>query len=188
MYISEFGWKCWSSFCYHTIEIFQNHFLLPFTYTLCVIFPTHNCPHMTENSAIRQPECSQWQLSFHYSIILSGNILDAYNKKGNYTLFMNQLNNPNAAAYSLIIPVYICHRKQCHKNRSITFNDNFHITFHSLFLQANQTCMLWWWPKINEKCHLQRLGSNVHLVMCHMRNALVKAYSLATLNSTRHIL
>jgi hypothetical protein len=32
--------------------------------------------------------------------------------------------------------------------------------------------------------NLQRLGSNVHLVMCHTKNALVKSNSVATLNPT----
>jgi hypothetical protein len=40
-------------------------------------------------------------------------------------------------------------------------------------------------PVCYDKCNLQRLGSNVHLVMCHTKNALVKSNSVATLNPTR---
>jgi hypothetical protein len=39
--------------------------------------------------------------------------------------------------------LYICLRKQRHKNKNISSSDNIHITFHSLHLQANKTCMLW---------------------------------------------
>jgi hypothetical protein len=35
-----------------------------------------------------------------------------------------------------------------------------------------------------DKCNLQRLGSNIHLVMCHTKNALVKSNSVVTLNPT----
>jgi hypothetical protein len=52
-------------FCYYTKVVFQNQVHLPLTYTLCAIFPTHNCPHMTENPGIIAQECSQWQFYFH---------------------------------------------------------------------------------------------------------------------------
>jgi hypothetical protein len=43
MYTWKFKWKCWTSFCYHTKEVSQNQVKLPYTYTLCVTFSTHNC-------------------------------------------------------------------------------------------------------------------------------------------------
>jgi hypothetical protein len=98
------------------------------------------------------------------SIFLSVNILDAFNKKGNCQLFMNQdsrsRHSCNTATY-----LYLCHREQRHGNKNITFND----TFHFLSLQANKTCMLCWCPIIYDKCNLQRLGSDIHLVMCHTK-------------------
>jgi hypothetical protein len=69
---------------------FQSHIQLSLTCTLSVTFPTHNC-HMTENSEIKPQECYQWQLSFHYRLqILSWNILEANNKKGNCHLLISQ--------------------------------------------------------------------------------------------------
>jgi hypothetical protein len=38
---------------------------------------------------------------------------------------------------------------------------------------------------MDDKCNLQRLGSNVHRVLCHTKNALVKSSSVATLNPSR---
>jgi hypothetical protein len=63
----NFGWKCWTSFCSHIKEDFENQVQLPLTYTLCVILPIHNFPHMSENSAIRPQEFSQWQFPFYCS-------------------------------------------------------------------------------------------------------------------------
>jgi hypothetical protein len=60
-----FGWKCWTSFCYHTKQVFENQVYLPLPYTLCIIFPANDCPNMAESSAIRPQECSKWQLPFH---------------------------------------------------------------------------------------------------------------------------
>jgi hypothetical protein len=60
--------KCWTSLCYRTKHVFQNQIQLPLTYTLCVTFPTHNCPHMTENSDIRPQEYYQWQFSLYHGL------------------------------------------------------------------------------------------------------------------------
>jgi hypothetical protein len=82
--------------------------------------------------------------------------------------------------------LYICHRKQRHKSKNITSSDNFHTTFHSSYLLANKSCMLWWWLIIYAKSNLQKSDSNVHLVLYHTKNALVKSKSnsLATVNAT----
>jgi hypothetical protein len=80
----------------------------------------------------------------------------------------------------IYIYIYIYHIEQRHENQNIIFND----TFRSLTLQSNKTSMLWWWLIIYDKCNLQRLGSNVHLVMSHTKNALLKWNSVATLNPT----
>jgi hypothetical protein len=60
-----FGWKCLTSFCYHTKEVFENQVQLPLTFTLCGILHTHDWPHMTESTAIRPHGWSKWQLPFH---------------------------------------------------------------------------------------------------------------------------
>jgi hypothetical protein len=44
--------------------------------------------------------------------------------------------------------------------------------------------MLWWWLITYGKCNLQKFGSNVHLVMCHITNGLEKSNLVATLNPT----
>jgi hypothetical protein len=114
--------------------------------TLSVIFPTHNCRHMTENSDIRPQECSQWQLSFHsrfhlryQEIFLTHTIRrEIANRSWTKGVALGTL-------VTLQHTLYICHRKQRHKYKNIAFNDNFLVTFHSLSLQADKTCMLWWW-------------------------------------------
>jgi hypothetical protein len=45
-------WKCWASFCYHTKTVSKNPVKLPYTYTLCVTFPTHNCPNIWQKILI----------------------------------------------------------------------------------------------------------------------------------------
>jgi hypothetical protein len=71
--------------------------------------------------------------------------------------------------------IFVCQIEQRHENKNITFND----TFHSLSLQSNKICMLWWWLIIYDQCNLQRSGSNVHT-----KNALLKLNLVATLNPT----
>jgi hypothetical protein len=64
---------------------------------------------------------------------LSGNSLDANNKKGNCHLAVGTL---VTLKHTVTMAVYICHRKQMYKEKNIIFNGNFHFTLHSLFLQA----------------------------------------------------
>jgi hypothetical protein len=76
--------------------------------------------------------------------------------------------------------LYICHREQRYKNKNTTSSDNFHITFHSLYLPANKTCMLWWW--------LINLNPNLWGQACPMSHqkctCKTKSNSLATVNTT----
>jgi hypothetical protein len=85
---------------------------------------------------------------------------------------------------SLVTLHYTCNHPYIYVTKSKGMYITFNGTFHSLSLQANKTCTLWWWLIIYDKCNLQRLGSNVHLLMCHTINTLVKSNSVGTLKPT----
>jgi hypothetical protein len=59
-----FEWKCGTSFCYHTKEVFENRCSCPW-HTHCGLYSLHMIVQIWQSFAIRQQKCSQWQLPFH---------------------------------------------------------------------------------------------------------------------------
>jgi hypothetical protein len=74
---------------------------------------------------------------------------------------------------------YVCQRAKAWKQE---YNIQWH--FSLLILTSKQNLYVMMVANNLWKCNLQRLGNNVHLVMCHTKNALVKWNSVATLNPT----
>jgi hypothetical protein len=98
------------------------------THTHCVSFPTQNCPYMTGNSDNVITD------NFLFTF-LSGNILDANNKKGNCQLFMSKSNRSRypckTATHISTITAYVTEREVQEKYKNINFNGNSHCTSHS---------------------------------------------------------
>jgi hypothetical protein len=123
----------------------------------------------------------QWQVYSHYGLhLLSGYNLDANKRKEIALSIKNQTTNSGQSCSTATHwnNYCNCHRHKTYKeHKNINFNECFHITLHSYFLQA--PILLQSKRECYDSWNLQGLNSNADLVMRHTNNVLVISNSVA---------